>query len=361
MIWRLLSILVLVSVVAGASLYVPSIIYEAPLPAQVIATKADSEEVEKIEVKEEESKTEQNGSVELFFSGDIMLGRDVENRIAEEGIAYPFEYVKDLLIWPDLTVGNFEGIVPETHTQTPSMTFQFSIRNEYLTYLKRAGFDVLSLANNHSFDYGAEALSHTRSICHQLRIVCGGSPTGFDSHSVHTQNVAGEEITFIFMHSLWSIPSEESLDTLFARVDMEDGMKIAYVHWGDEYVLTHNNTQQVIAEKLIDRGVDVVVGHHPHVVQDVGFYKGRPIFYSLGNFIFDQYFSEDVQEGLGVRVEIEAEEYIFTLIPLTSKESKNQPRVMKNKEKERLLERILDPIRGYPGVDSDEGVIRVLR
>ncbi len=353
MIWRLLSILALVSLVVAGSLSASKSTYEASSVANAIATKPDG--------IQEEKNTDQKKSIKLFLVGDIMLGRDVENRITEEGVAYPFEHVQELLLLPDETVGNFEGIVSEVHTQTPSMAFQFSIRNEYLTYLKQVGFDILSLANNHSFDYGEDALNHTRSLCRELQITCGGSPIKFDSHSIYTENINGEYITFIFVHSLWSVPTDASFDELFAEIDMTRGVKIAYVHWGDEYVLTHNATQQAIAEELIERGVDVVVGHHPHVVQDVGFYKGRPIFYSLGNFIFDQYFSDDVQEGLGVRIDIDDEHYTYTLVPVSSKESKNQPQVMSTDKKEKIFERILKPVKDYPGVDSTGGVIRVLR
>ncbi len=341
--------------IALGFVYTPRITYVAPQVAQVVA----SQDTLVTETKEE---IEEKRPTELFFVGDIMLGRDVESRITEEGIEYPFAQVYDILKTPDITIGNFEGVIPEEHKKTPSMGFQFSIRNEYLTQLKKVGFDVLSLANNHSLDHGIPALMHTRAICKEIGIVCGGSPADIDRYATYTtEAVTGEKITFIFLHSLWSVPSDIFLDELFAQIDTESTLQIAYIHWGDEYVLTHNNTQQMIAEKMIDRGVDVVIGHHPHVVQDVGMYKGKPIFYSLGNFIFDQYFSEDVQEGLGVRMHIDDEYITYTLVPFTSKESRNQPRFMDDEGRIKIISRILTPIREYPGIDSVQGSLKVFR
>ena len=89
---------------------------------------------------------------------------------------------------------------------------------------------------------------------------------------------------------------------------------IANVHWGVEYTHYFNDHQQDIAHQLIDSGVDMIIGHHPHVVQGMEVYNSKPIFYSLGNFIFDQYFSKETQEGLGVGITINdsgADLYLF--------------------------------------------------
>jgi len=337
-------------------LYVSSYSSEViPYSAEVIETKIE----EKSAVQENDVPTQK--STTLFFVGDIMLGRDVENRMIENGSQYPFVHTEMLLKNPDLTIGNFEGIVPTLHKQTPSMGFQFSIRKEYLTTLRDVGFDVLSLANNHSGDYGREALLHTRNICRELLIVCAGSPNTLDEHSITTHIVNNEVITTLYLHSLWSAPSSASLDLLFAQIPKESTLLIAYIHWGDEYVLEHNTMQKKMAQSLIDRGVDVVIGHHPHVVQDVGLYKGRPIFYSLGNFIFDQYFSQHVQEGLGVQIDIEELYITYTLVPFTSKYSRNQPRPMEYDEAQILKERILEPLAQNAGIDTELGIIRIFR
>jgi len=88
------------------------------------------------------------------------------------------------------------------------------------------------------------------------------------------------------------------------------------IHWGEEYDQNADKIQQAIAHQLIDAGADAIVGHHPHVVQEVETYKGKPIFYSLGNFVFDQYFLDEAQEGLAVSLDILGDKINYSLYPL---------------------------------------------
>jgi poly-gamma-glutamate synthesis protein (capsule biosynthesis protein) len=122
---------------------------------------------------------------------------------------------------------------------------------------------------------------------------------------------------------------------------VESHEQIAYIHWGKEYDSVHSKEQEVLAHFLIDNGVDAVIGHHPHVVQDIEVYKGKPIFYSLGNFIFDQYFSDEVQEGLAVRVDTSKDILRYTLIPFESKSIKSQPKLLSLLDKDTYLENTL--------------------
>ena len=105
-----------------------------------------------------------------------------------------------------------------------------------------------------------------------------------------------------------------------------------YVHWGDEYELVHNAKQRDLAEKLIAAGVDLIIGHHPHVVQDIEVIDGVPVLYSLGNFIFDQYFSTEVQIGYTVDLVLSSTSQKVNLVPHTA-QAKTQPRLMTETEK----------------------------
>jgi poly-gamma-glutamate synthesis protein (capsule biosynthesis protein) len=107
------------------------------------------------------------------------------------------------------------------------------------------------------------------------------------------------------------------------------------MHWGIEYKIVNSPAQQQLAHLIIDNGADLIIGHHPHVVQNIEEYKGKLIFYSLGNFIFDQYFKEEVQQGLAVGWEIYPQKYVFNLFPLQSKLS--QPDLMSDQEKMEFL------------------------
>jgi poly-gamma-glutamate synthesis protein (capsule biosynthesis protein) len=90
---------------------------------------------------------------------------------------------------------------------------------------------------------------------------------------------------------------------------------VAYVHWGNEYELTHSSAQREFAQSLATAGVDLLIGHHSHVVQDIAVVEGMPVLYSLGNFIFDQYFSAEVQTGLVVTLSVQEDTFTVGLIP----------------------------------------------
>jgi gamma-polyglutamate biosynthesis protein CapA len=281
--------------------------------------------------------SEPTAPVTLLLVGDIMLGRDVENYLAREGVDYPFRELDQILSAPDLTIGNFEGIVHEPHVQAPSMTFQFSVRREYLKALKDAGFDVLSLANNHSSDYGDAAMVTTRALCTQYGLRCEGQSRGVTT-AVH--EIRGLRIGFLFGHTTWGtedvVVSQERMSDLVSVSDIQ----LAYLHWGSEYALVHEEDEEVLAHALIDAGADAVIGHHPHVVQDVALYQGKPIFYSLGNFIFDQYWNEDVRTGLGVHLSITATSVTYTSLAFTTEHTRNQPSLMSSTSSERVFNRI---------------------
>jgi len=131
------------------------------------------------------------------------------------------------------------------------------------------------------------------------------------------------------------------------------------VHWGEEYKLINSLAQQGLAHKIIESGADLIIGHHPHVVQNIEKYQGKLIFYSLGNFIFDQYFSPDTQQGLAVGLEIYPDRLVCRLFPLQINLS--QPVLMeRNKANEFLIQlakrsddKLVDEIKG--------GIIKIER
>ncbi len=296
---------------------------------------------------------------QILFVGDLMLGRGVETLIETEGVEYPFKKVLSLLTSPDVTIGNFEGTVIETHEQTQSGVLRFSIQEKYLMHLKDVGFDVLSLANNHSFDYGVEGLTYTRKKCTEFQLVCVGSPISVDQYSVSIIPVDGVRVGIIALHTLYGLEINKVLTSVIHDVSKQTDIQIAYVHWGEEYQLAHNDAQSTLAHGLIEYGIDAVIGHHPHVVQDVEMYKGKPIFYSLGNFIFDQYFSSDVQEGLGVLMNASKNEVTYSLIPFQS--VKSQPSVMEKNKAKVLFNRILNNVSTLPEVDMEQAQMTIKR
>jgi gamma-polyglutamate biosynthesis protein CapA len=298
----------------------------------------------------------------LLFVGDIMLGRKVEWYMDTEGARYPFTNVTDFLQRPDLTIGNFEGIVSRLHIPTPSMTFRFSIRSEYLSYLQTLGFDVLSLANNHALDYGTSSLSFTRELCTSVSLLCIGTPKAIDAYSSEVIDVHGVEVGFLSIETIYGLPNDTEVRTELTRLASTSDTQVALVHWGNEYELTHSEEQRKFARILIDNGVDTVIGHHPHVIQDIELFKGKPIFYSLGNFIFDQYFITEVQEELAVTMKIRDTDIEYSLTPFTSTTTQSQPDFMTDVQKGNLFKRILPTVFSTTTIISRElGTITVPR
>lgn len=260
----------------------------------------------------------------IYFVGDVMLGRDVEQKLKMNGFDYPYENFsfKDKSSY---VVANFESSVPKIHTRTPNNTFRFSVDSSALPALKEAGFTHLSLANNHTFDHGLPGYNETVTTLWDTGFVPFGHPTLFSTSSVSFLGLGDKKIALIGLHVLFTMPTDKVIEgvTTYAR-DNSD-VQVVFVHWGEEYSLLHNSAQRELAQRLAGNGVDIVVGHHPHVVQDVELIDNTLVFYSLGNFIFDQYFSTSVQQGLVLALD---ESLQIKLLPVSSEKVHAQPSLM---------------------------------
>lgn len=274
----------------------------------------------------------------LVFTGDILLARDVERKMQRFGASYPFRYVTDVFKNAQYVIGNFEASVPETHVPTPDFSTTFSVRTGYLSALRTAGITHTSLANNHAGDFGDVGLRDTRDALNAADITSFGSPPVDASSSITYLETPHASIAVIGVSTLPTSPTQQELAQLLAEAEQQSDIQVVYVHWGIEYDRTHSKAQQELAYRAIDAGADMIVGHHPHVVQDVGWYDGTPIFYSLGNFVFDQYFNTDVMQGLLLAVTVpEPDEFSVTLVPVSSVDSHAAPRLMNGPERTAFL------------------------
>lgn len=274
---------------------------------------------------------------EILFTGDVFLGRQTEDRIEEFGSSFPFLYIKDVLASAAYTVINFESAVASPHVKTPHYTFRFSTNPAFLPVLKEMGVTHIGLANNHTDDYGQEGYQNTR---HELAQVGTpfGDPFGFSEYT-STLVTAGEQtVALVGVYAVDRLVDEEAFATRMSELTESSDLQVVYVHWGTEYQLTHSAEQERLARMFIAAGADLVIGHHPHVVQDIAVYDGVPVVYSLGNLVFDQYFSKAVQEGLLVRWQPGMS--ALELVPVTTIGQPMQPRLMTNDEKQDFLHAI---------------------
>jgi poly-gamma-glutamate capsule biosynthesis protein CapA/YwtB (metallophosphatase superfamily) len=321
---RLASILTVTVFFIGI-FFVKQIIVENPVSLFVSVGEVSQQSSVAQSVTEEVSLPEKQQKV--LFVGDVMLARDVEKKMRRYGTSYPYRHMTDLFESHAFQVANFEGSIPKTHIPTESMKFQFSVEESLVSGFTHASFTHASLANNHSFDFGVSGYNNTQAVLAQEGIQTFGRSYAVSSSSVTDIALDDQNIGIIGIDLVLSTPSDEELVSLFEMASDQYQFVIVYVHWGVEYELLHSKQQELYAKRFVALGADMVIGHHPHVVQDIQVYDGVPVFYSLGNFIFDQYFSGDVQKGLALSATFD-ERVTIELFPVSTLGTKITPRLI---------------------------------
>ena len=225
----------------------------------------------------------------LSFTGDCILGTDENfyydtsfNAYYENyGSAYFFQNVKDVFEKDDLTIINMEGTLTDLTTRKDKQ-FAFKGDPEYVKVLTNGSVEAANMANNHSYDYGEESFKDTVNILEKNKIRTFG-----DDETVIIP-VKGVNVGIFGIYELDDheerIPQVKS-DIAKLKKDGAD-IIVAVFHWGNELERVPDDNQVMLAHLAIDEGADVVVGHHPHVLQGIDTYKGKTIAYSLGNFCF---------------------------------------------------------------------------
>lgn len=275
----------------------------------------------------------------MLVVGDVMLGRDVEKMIEAHGLLYPFKHIKDELRTA-VVLGNFEAAVPKFHVLTPALGMVLSVDKQNLESLSRSGFTHFSLANNHSYDFGSEGFADSKDALALYGFKIFGEPQNVSNDSVSYVDINGLAVAIIAINAVSGYPSLSEWKPILETAERGSAMQMVYIHWGEEYQNRHNNAQEKFAHGLVDAGVDIVVGHHPHVVQDIETYKEALIFYSLGNFVFDQYFDDEVQVGLMLRLKLDEGTGEVELLPVDSRASKASPQLMNEGGRSSFLEEL---------------------
>ena len=159
---------------------------------------------------------------------------------------------------------------------------------------------MVTLANNHSYDMGSQGVIDTKVHLEASDIAFMGEQFEVNSSSLHVETIRELDIAFVAINDTHPNTDIETALELIHTAETIVDTTVVTIHWGSEYQPISNLHQQSLAHQFIDAGADAVIGHHPHVVQEIEVYQDRPIFYSLGNFLFDQYFSKETQEGLAI-------------------------------------------------------------
>jgi poly-gamma-glutamate capsule biosynthesis protein CapA/YwtB (metallophosphatase superfamily) len=253
-------------------------------------------------------------TVDVAVVGDIMLGRGVNNQMVARGdYLFPYRAIHDELHAADLRVANLECTITDlVPVPTDPATFTFVSSAKAVNGLTYAGFDVLTVANNHSNGSGPGALLDMLNTLHTHGIKsCGGGRNIGEARAPAIHEANGVRIAILGYDIIPPQgPFATAAATGLAPIDLttlpddvnaaraQADLVLPYFHWGIEYTKDPTQEQQQIARAAIDAGADMVLGNHPHWTQGIETYKGRLIVYSFGNFIFDQDWSRPTQEGM---------------------------------------------------------------
>lgn len=279
--------------------------------------------------------------IKMLFFGDLMVDRYVLERIENNDPGSLLDnldkkgFFKDY----DLISANLEGAVTDKATHySPEKMFDFAFNPKIIEGFKKYNFNFFNLANNHFGDQGTRGMQESRKNLDKLGFDYSGCDNGMvDECSAKVLNVDGMKIGM----AGFSVLGKNIDDKITKKINdlkSKSDMVVVNIHWGDEYAENFSDRQKESAHKMIDAGADLIIGHHPHVVQGIEIYKNKAIFYSLGNFIFDQYFDEETQKELAIEAIIRGNDIEFKIFPLISKSSRVY--LMEGGEKEKMLEKI---------------------
>lgn len=246
--------------------------------------------------------------VSLIAVGDLMTDRNVGDAIARNGYRSILAEVRNLTSAADLSFANLECPLSTVGSHDPNNCC-FRAQPSTVKVLVDGGFDIVSLANNHSLNAGREGIVQTYDVLDRQQISYCGAWRDKAHSGEPTVLQAGEgPLSFAFIGA-----TDLSFDCgSYNKVAKDRGNLIAQVraarkradlvcvslHWGDEYQTLPNKRQVGTAHAAIDAGADLILGHHPHVLEGIEVYRGKPILYSMGNFVFDQREGERMESAI---------------------------------------------------------------
>ena len=251
-----------------------------------------------------ENTIEATDEIIISIVGDMLMDSSVRGQIDRNGVEFPWEHVKDYFQKDNLTIGNLETSITTSGTKWADKQYNFRSDPKNLIAMKKAGMEVVSIANNHSLDYGYDGFLDTLNHLDKAEIkrIGGGKnrKEAMEGIIIEEEGIKIGILSFsrvvpsVDWYATYQRPGivgaydchiKEVLDRV-TEIKEEVDILVLSIHWGVELSTTPRNEEIAFAKKLIDAGVDIVMGHHPHVLQGIEIYNGKPIFYSLGNFIF---------------------------------------------------------------------------
>lgn len=241
--------------------------------------------------------------ITLAFAGDILLDGFVGSQIAKYGVNFPFAKVAPALKKADLAFANLETPV-SVRGKPAEKTFAFRSRPETLRGLSYAGIDGVTVANNHILDYGQNAMLDT--LVHLDRNQIGHTGAGRnieEAFKPYVKTIKGKRVAVLGASRVLSGPAwyagksspgaasaytAEPLLSAVKKSAKDNDYTIVYLHWNEEFKDYPEEYARKLAKQIIDSGADIILGAHSHCLMGIEYYKHKPIYYSLGNFVFNR-------------------------------------------------------------------------
>ena len=266
---------------------------------------------EKITKKEAdmEPEEEERVAVKILFGGDMMFDRYIRTVADAKGFDYVVEDLKPTLESVDFVVANLEGPITDNESVSQQSEFEsrenliFTFPKDTANELKKYNISVVNIGNNHVLNFGQAGLEQTRDSLQKAGIKYFGDPKD-EAYRSYIKEYNNIKIGLVCYNQF----SNEGLQKALGDIEVvkeESDVVVVYAHWGKEYESHSSEFQQACAHDFIDAGADLIIGSHPHVVQETEEYRGKSIYYSLGNFVFDQYFEDATKKGMLVEATID--------------------------------------------------------
>lgn len=290
--------------------------------------------------------------ITVTVTGDILLDKSVGEKIKKYGVDYPFKSVGPLLKKSDLTAGNLETSVTVRGTAQPKQ-FTFRSKPATLKGVYNAGFDMVSLANNHTLDYGQIGLTDTMTNLKKYKIgYSGAGKNEKEAFQAYQKVIKGKKIAIlgisrVLPETSWMAgASKPGLASGYSTEPMMKYVKkavkssdytIVMIHWNKESTDYPEPYAREMAKKFIDAGVDAVVGSHSHTLMGIDYYKNAPIFYSMGNFVFTSS-SDKSSETMMATLTFDQNKVGIKLIP--AKIINGQPKLMNDAYNQKVIKKL---------------------
>lgn len=346
-----------------------------PIPIPTDAPEESSEEILQETEPEPVQPSPDILTITISAAGDCSLGnhqdqeyaysfRQAYDQIEDEG--YFFENVRDYFANDDMTIVNFEGVLTFSEERDESRTYNIKGDPEYVRLLTAGSIETVSFANNHRLDYGTKGSDDTVAALEEEGIVYA-----YDRNVGIYETEKGIRIGFVSVNEVaWGLGSEQLLAEGIGKL-REQGVDLilACCHWGIERENYPTENQKYLGRKCIDLGADLVIGHHPHVLQGVEEYNGKFIIYSLANFCFGanrnptdkdtMIFQQTFTFVDGVKQEDQQVQIIPCLVSSIRERNNFQPTPAQGEEAARIIDRINTYSAGFGTSFAEDGTLAV--